>query len=1156
MPPEIEGIVQAQSNSRGRGMSPRNSSEGFPIVSELRTMNARNSVQAVAFAPDSTMIACGTGQKLIQIWSICTGAMLQTLKGHRWIVSCLAFSSDGRLASGSMDHTIKIWQLPLGVAERTLRSHHSYINAVIYSRGCNLIASSSQDKTVKLWSVNQGTLLHTFEHSSWVYTVAFSPNSDYLVSGSRDHAIRIWDIQNGNLMTVLEGHKADVISTAIDISTNVLASGSDDTTLRMWSLVKGHLTATITSHTSPVMSLKFLCEGKRIVSASENGTIQVHSTITNDILYSNCGHEDAINSISLSPDMGLMISGSSDKTLKLWMMADRSRLHTDHGDGSSPRALQLSEHSAEISLLETHTIRTWAAKADAVLSSSQQDDTVSVSSVSSVDLKEIFQMPFKERTAFMAAKNIQISVTDFDDIDINSNIRDAGLRMLAKRDKDQGPLHELIWVQLVPPIGREAGDEFASKIRNGFHLWFLWLDYLKSLNGQTPKCGFCDKQAKVADLLLEWWHYEETLRNNLLMDFFKRFAAGEASSSPKLPQGSYREAMFGLWKQEMIEGNLQGVAVDLSIRRQAGASLAAAHRLAVATVPISGPTLAGSNGPFRVKDPWMPVSLDPCPWLQRWWEGPRSSAHFLWDTQTRMTVENALGQTDYLVISHTWGRWRIEGDGEKVEGVPWLVPRTSLFDVTMLPEILSQFPFEARYIWLDLVCIPQNGSPLQQEEISKQADIFQNAKWATIWFNRIDSWEGVRSAINWLSGDYLLACPEAASTVNPFEGLELDLLAEQTTGWASLSQIETDAFGYSFLHQGKRRRIAPDPWFTSLWTLQEICLRPDMYLCNSKMEVLVINPRAPRAVSMDHIIALFNSRQNDAFERDSLPWAIHELGCVAAKTSVSQVLDMSPVALLCHGDRRHCQDINRAPAIMSALGTTEWFRAYNQRRLQNSSDGIEMIQNKYPLQFVREVVTFFGAVFFASHQIGNGFKKSAQDYSYSLGWRRITSIKFQATMMPFTPADSERSSIMVLPHCPVGVIEHETVKRWVINSDGSVNVQKAGVVASCPQDPNRRAVRADVRAFIPTRKMGGFLGNLSYKDVDLGNWLASFRPGAEKYAISLFEFHHYNAGILLERVYRSANKREFFKFGTFSFWKTAGSHDVVWRLEDVDLRVI
>lgn len=43
-------------------------------------------------------------------------------------------------------------------------------------------------------------------------------------------------------------------------------------------------------------------------------------------------------------------------------------------------------------------------------------------------------------------------------------------------------------------------------------------------------------------------------------------------------------------------------------------------------------------------------------------------------------------------------------------------------------------------------------------------------------------------------------------------------------------------------------------WFSSLWTLQEICLRPDMWLVNRDWELLTVGNGVP--VSFDTLVAL------------------------------------------------------------------------------------------------------------------------------------------------------------------------------------------------------------------------------------------------------------------------------------------------------------
>ncbi|PAV18322.1 WD40 domain containing protein [Pyrrhoderma noxium] len=124
----------------------------------------------------------------------------QPIEGHNGTVLSVAFSPDGsRIASGSGDETVRIWDSKSGnFIAGPFREHSNWILSVAFSPDGTRIASGSADKTVLIWDSETGKLVAgPFEgHSSGVLSVAFSPDGSRIASGSRDKTVRIWDVHS------------------------------------------------------------------------------------------------------------------------------------------------------------------------------------------------------------------------------------------------------------------------------------------------------------------------------------------------------------------------------------------------------------------------------------------------------------------------------------------------------------------------------------------------------------------------------------------------------------------------------------------------------------------------------------------------------------------------------------------------------------------------------------------------------------------------------------------------------------------------------------------------------------------------------------------------------------------------------------------------
>src|SRR5205814_1148580 len=99
-------------------------------------------------------------------------------EAHR--IFCLAWSPQWNiLASASEDNTIRIWDAETGQQKRILEGHTDLINSVCFSHDGFFLASKSQDGSVHLWRIDTWEpIIILKEPASFAFSfIAFSPNT-------------------------------------------------------------------------------------------------------------------------------------------------------------------------------------------------------------------------------------------------------------------------------------------------------------------------------------------------------------------------------------------------------------------------------------------------------------------------------------------------------------------------------------------------------------------------------------------------------------------------------------------------------------------------------------------------------------------------------------------------------------------------------------------------------------------------------------------------------------------------------------------------------------------------------------------------------------------------------------------------------------------
>ncbi len=227
------------------------------------------------------------------------GFATRHLAGHTRAVGAVAYSRDGRLvATASDDWTVKLWDAtnprrPDAVG--TLRGHQLAAKSVAFSPDGRTVATGSDDRTVKLWDITDParpavrTTLPTAASS--VFGLAYSPDNRLLATGGYGDTVRLWDVGNPSAVALagtVTGHHGAIRAVAFSPDGKVLATGSEDGTAKLWNVtdpgspgylsdLTGDTGGNVADPDTRIRAVAFSGDGTSIVTGSNDSEARVFS---------------------------------------------------------------------------------------------------------------------------------------------------------------------------------------------------------------------------------------------------------------------------------------------------------------------------------------------------------------------------------------------------------------------------------------------------------------------------------------------------------------------------------------------------------------------------------------------------------------------------------------------------------------------------------------------------------------------------------------------------------------------------------------------------------------------------------------------------------------------------------------------------------------
>ena len=230
------------------------------------------------------------------------------------------------LLTGSQDRTVKRWEITPKTSANgdkkspravyTRKAHDKDINAIATNHNSSLFASASQDRTVKIWSVEEGEVQGVLRgHRRGVWSVKFatkdtpSINGDsgpassgrgLILTGSGDQTVKVWSLTDYSCLRTLEGHTNSVLKVlwmplplrnketdnphSNTVRAVQVASAGGDGLVKIWDVNSGECDATLDNHTDRVWALTVNSNNDALISGGGDSVVTFWKNTTSSTI--------------------------------------------------------------------------------------------------------------------------------------------------------------------------------------------------------------------------------------------------------------------------------------------------------------------------------------------------------------------------------------------------------------------------------------------------------------------------------------------------------------------------------------------------------------------------------------------------------------------------------------------------------------------------------------------------------------------------------------------------------------------------------------------------------------------------------------------------------------------------------------------------------
>lgn len=159
------------------------------------------------YAADGQYLISAGMNRHLHLWSTQDWSHVRQIGGHAKSVNALVLHRAGTLvASGSSDCSVRIWSFPEFALLHELQDRRKVVAGLAVAHRKDLLAACSYGGRVAVWDFD-GALRAAFKVSSRnLSTVAFAPRDDMILAGGLGGELTLWSLPEGKPAGRIEAH--------------------------------------------------------------------------------------------------------------------------------------------------------------------------------------------------------------------------------------------------------------------------------------------------------------------------------------------------------------------------------------------------------------------------------------------------------------------------------------------------------------------------------------------------------------------------------------------------------------------------------------------------------------------------------------------------------------------------------------------------------------------------------------------------------------------------------------------------------------------------------------------------------------------------------------------------------------------------------------